>query len=207
MLERVIITLTGQQGSGKTTKMRQLVQHCRRALFVDPEGKWQPQHAGDVAVRSAEQLLDHLGAIGASDPRVPFRVIYRGDDAERMQDVAPSLAFAIRNCSLICDEWAWLCTAQRIPEYLARCIQFGRERFINVIGTTREPQEIHNMLFSQANLALVFRTQPGYGLDRLRKWYPEIAKKAPMFVLHEYGAYGDESIVELLGREGLARSR
>lgn len=204
MTERCIITITGQQGSGKTTKMRALVNRCRRALFVDPEGKWQAL-PGDVEVRSAEALLDHLGNIGATDPAVPFRVIYRGDDSERMAETAPMVAFGVRNMTLVIDELAWVCTAQRIPTYLHRCIQFGRERYINVVGTTREPQEVHNMLFSQANLVLIFRTQPGYGLDRLRRWYRELANEAPRLSLHEYRAYGDERISTLLGKEGLAR--
>lgn len=120
-MERVIITVTGQQGSGKTTKLRTMVERCRRALFVDPEGKWQTW-PGDVVVRSAPELLNYLGDVGASDPATPFRVVYRGDDADRMADVAPKLAFVIRNCSLVVDEWAWLCTASTIPEYLKRCI-------------------------------------------------------------------------------------
>lgn len=207
MLERVIITATGMQGSGKTTKVRELVARCRRALFVDPEGKWAPQLAGDVVVRGAGALTDYLAAIGATDPAIPFRVIYRGDDVKRMAHVGPSLAFGIRNLTLVCDEWAWLCRAQYITPYLERCIQFGRERFISMVGTTREPQEVHNMLFTQANLVLVFRTRPGYGLDRLRRWYPAIASEAPNLNLHEYRADGDESCVQLLGREGLARRR
>lgn len=206
-MERVIITITGQQGSGKTTKMRALVERCRRAIFVDPEGKWTPQHSSDVEVRSAEQLLDYLADVGATDPAIPFRVIYRGDDAERMQLVAPAIAFAVRNLALVCDEWAWLCTASAIPLYLKRLVQFGRERRISLIGTTREPQEVHNLLFSQANLVLLFRTNPGLGLDRLRKWYPAEASEAPRLTLHEYRAYGDERIVKLLGTEGLAQKK
>lgn len=206
-MERVIVTITGRQGSGKTSKLKPLVAACRRALFVDPESKWEPQRASDVIVRSGTALLDYLGRIGASDPAVPFRVIYRGDDADRMGEIAPRLAFAIRNLSLVIDELAWLCTAQRIPEYLKRCIQFGRERYINLIGTTRQPQEIPNMFFDQADLVLIFQTRPGLGLDRLRRWYPAEAMEAPRLQLHEYRAYGDEAVTRLLGTEGLARAR
>ena len=205
-MERVIVTLTGMQGSGKTTKIRALVAPCRRAIFVDPEGKW-PLLPGDVAVRSGRQLTEYLGDVGATDPAVPFRVVYRGDDAKRMATVAPALAFAVRNLSLVVDEWAWLCSATDKPEYILKCIQFGRERYISMIGTTREPQEVPNMLFNQANVVFIFRTQPGYGLDRLRRWYGAAVSEASNLRLHEYRVYGDERDCALLGREGLARRR
>ncbi len=197
-----IITCTGKKGSGKTTKLRALVRPCRRALFVDPEAKW-PAEPGDVEARSAEQLMAIVGQLGASDPAVPFRIIYR-DDAERMKLVGPAVAFALKNCTLCVDEWAWLCSAQSCPTWLMRCIQFGRERRVNLVGTTRRPQEIHGMLFDQADLVLIFHTDPGLGLDRLRRWYPDAGNMAPGLSFHEYRAYGDERICELLGREGLA---
>jgi hypothetical protein len=206
-VERVIVTIVGKQGSGKTTKLKPLVARCRRALFVDPEGKWEPQQSGDVVVRSANALLDHLGNIGATDPAIPFRVIYRGEKAERMADVAGRVAFGVRNLSLVIDELAWMMSAQRVPEYLAYCVQFGRERYINLVGTTRQPQEIANMFFDQADVVFMFRTQPGLGLDRLKRWYPTQASELPNLKLHEYRAYGDERCAALLGHEGLARSR
>lgn len=200
-----IITCTGKKGSGKTTKLRALVRSCRRALFADPEAKW-PLEPGDVEVRGAEQLVAYLGALGATDPAVPFRVVYR-DDAERMKLAAPAIAYALKNCTLCVDEWAWLCTAQSCPVWLMRCLQFGRERRVNLVGTTRRPQEITGMLFDQADLVLIFHTDPGLGLDRLRRWYPDLGEQAPRLTFHQYLPFGDESICQLLGREGLALPR
>jgi hypothetical protein len=197
-----IITLTGQTGSGKTTKVRALVEPCRRALIVDPEGKW-PLGAGDTLALGGGALLDQLGALGASDPAVPFRVVYR-DDAERMQLAAFAVAFAVRNLTLVVDEYAWLCTAWDLPTWFKRVLQFGRERRINLVGTTREPQEVHDMLFSQAGLRLFFHTDPGNGLDRIRRRYPALANELPTLALHAYRAHGDEGVIAYLGREGLA---
>lgn len=197
-----IITVTGKKGSGKTTWLRAQVQRCRRALIADPEGKW-PCDGRDVIVNSADELLAHLGALGATDPAVRFRVVYR-DDIARMVVVAPALAFALKNCTLVCDEWAWFCTAQHCPKWLMRLIQFGRERRVNLVGTTRRPQEVSSMLFDQADLVLIFRTEPGLGLDRMVRWYGDLAKTAPSLAFHEFRTYGDIRVTQLLGCEGLA---
>lgn len=207
MLERAIITVTGMQGSGKTTWLKPHVARCRRAIFADPEGKWSAQHPGDVFVDTAEQLLDYLGAIGASDPAVPFRVIYRREHFERMRDAAPKIAFALRNLTLVLEELTWFSSASVISPELEQIIQVGRERFINLIGTTQRPQRIHGSFFDQANLVCIFRTQPGPAMQRLKRDYPDAASEAPNLRLHECRTFGDASVVQLLGREGLARSR
>lgn len=203
-----IVTATGMKGSGKTTWIRAAVQRCRRAIFCDPEGKWIPQFGTDVVVNSGAELRQYIGDVGATDPRVTFRVVYRDDADPRkpspMGINAPALAFAIRNCTLVIDEYAWLMTPNSMPPYLRRIIQFGRERRVNLAGTTREPQEVHDFVFSQADLLLIFHTEEGNGLDRLRRRYRTLADVAPGLKNHEYRARGDESICQLFGREGLA---
>lgn len=197
-----IVTATGMKGSGKTTKVRALVQPCRRAIFADPEGKWLPR-PGDAVVYGSAQLREYIGDVGATDPRVPFGVVYR-DDADMMGTTAPAIAFTIRNVTLCTDEYAWFMKPQYIPPYYKRIIQFGRERRVNLVGTTREPQEVHDLLFSQADLLLIFHTEEGNGLDRLRRRYRALAEMAPRLRNHEYQARGDERIAQLFGREGLA---
>lgn len=197
-----IITATGMKGSGKTTKVRALVAPCRRAIFADPEGKWIPR-PGDVVAQGSAQLLEAAGDLAITDPRAPFGIVYR-DDAEVMATAAPALAFGTRNCTLVVDEYAWLMTPHNIPIYLKRICQFGRERRVNLVGTTREPQEVHDLVFSQADLLLIFHTEEGNGLDRLRRRYRDLANMAPSLRIHEYRARGDERIAQLLGREGLA---
>jgi hypothetical protein len=201
-VRNLILTATGKKGYGKTTLVRALVEPCRRAIFADPEGKW-PARPGDVEVRHAVELLDYLADIGAADPAVPFRAIYR-DDADVMGRTVPALAFGVRNLTLVIDELAWLCTPWELPAYLRRLLQFGRERRVNLVGTTREPQEVHDLFFSQADLVMLFHTDPGNGLDRLRRRYPELASKLASFDIGQYHAYGDPGALALLGREGLA---
>jgi hypothetical protein len=203
-VRNAVIVATGRKGSGKTTMVRALVANCRRAIFADPEAKW-PLRPGDVEARGESELRAALDDVGAADPGQPFGIVYR-DDAEAMKVAAPAWAFGFKNLTLVVDELAWLCTPWSLPVYLKRLLQFGRERRVNVVGTTRVPQEIHDLFFSSADWLLVFHTDPGNGLDRLRVRYPGLAAAAPRLGPFQYLSYRsdpDFRADDLLGREGL----
>jgi hypothetical protein len=205
---RALVVMVGKAGSGKTTLLRSYAAGCRRALIADPEQDWQ-LGPGDELIESAAELLDRVQSLGAVDPAVPFRLVYR-DDADRMAVAAPAVAFAVRNLTLVYDELVWLCHAHYLPDWFRRVLQVGRKRRINLIGTTREPQEIHDMVLSQANLVQFFRVDPGNGLDRIRRRYPQLADELPQLPPYEpgrqlrdcYRTWGDESVLRWLGSEG-----
>lgn len=202
MIDGKIMLCLGLRGYGKTTKVRELVAPCRRLLVADPEAKWEPQTPEDRIVTGHEALLSALRDAGAADPAQPFRIIYR-DIAPVMRVAAPGAAFAYRHLTLAWDELAWACTAHQLPEPMARLIQFGRERAVNIVGTTREPAEIHNLLRSQAELIYFFRTNPGRGLQWLRSYFPLQAEGVTELERGEFRTFGDLQSVAQLGREGL----
>jgi hypothetical protein len=205
-VENAIVGCLGKKGWGKTTWLKHHAQRCRRAIFADPERKWPvlPQR-GDVAVRGGEALLNYLFGIGASDPAIPFRVVY-WDDFEPMQYYAAGAALLIRNCTLVVDEISWLSKRTWLPQQLARIPQFGREPRVNLLYTSRQVQEVNDMLLGQADLLVVFHTERGKGLQHLADYVPpEIVNEAPLLKLHEFRTRGDRRIVQLLGAEGLAR--
>lgn len=204
---RALIGALGKAGTGKTTRVRQLAAPCRRLLIADPEGSWEDPDA--IVVEGARALFQALRATGALEPARPFRILYR-DDAERMAAAAPAAVFATRQCTLLVDELAWLCTPQWAPPELRAIVQFGRARRINILYTTREPQEIHNLFLTQANRLYFFRIERGNGLTRVKRDWPDLAARLPG--LREFPApgrpaefctYGNPAIEKLLGREGL----
>lgn len=215
MIDGVIILAVGLRGSGKTSQIRRLTGYAspagpalctpRRLIVCDPEKRWAPE-AADLVVEGAGALVAALEAAGARDPRRAFRLIYH-DDAESMQLAGPGAAYAYRHLTLAIDELVWLCHAHHLPKYLKLIVQVGRERGINLLGTTREPQEVHDLLFSQALLVYFFHTEPGNGLDRIRRRYPRIAGDLESLAAHQYRTHstGSESeVLAFIGREGLA---
>lgn len=208
MNEAAIVLAVGRRGSGKTTAIRELAAKARRALIVDPEKKW-PLDAGDHVCEGGAQLLAHLAAIDAGDPAVPFRIVYRDNEVESVMATAgPGAALTYRNLTLVIDELAQFSHASYCPPYLRKILAFGRERRVNLIGTTREPQEIFNLFFSQADVVLFYHVEPGIGLDRIRRYYgKELAARLPQLEEYQRETYvpyvGGERILALIGREGL----
>lgn len=201
MSDNAIVLAVGKKGSGKTYRLQQLAKRCRRAIIADPEGKW-PTRRGDGVVTSGLDLVAWLRECGAADPRTKFRVIYR-DTADRMALAAPGAAFAIRNLTLVFDELAWITPRAQAPEYLRWLVQFGRERRINLLATTREPQEIPDLIFSQVDLAYFFAMQPGNGLDRVRRRYgADFAESLVALAPRQSRTYGNVEVERLFGREG-----
>lgn len=198
-VQNAILICTGKKGSGKTTLIRKLEVKCRRSLVCDPEAKWPPARA--KVIYGARELLKYARAHQLQDPARPFRIIYR-DDVDAMQLAGPGLAFVLRRCTLTIDELAWLCNSRQLPTYLRRILQFGRERQINLMGTTREPQEVHDLLFSQADEVVFFRTDPGNGLDRIRRRYGPLADELPGLASFKSRTYGSLDATAFFGREG-----
>lgn len=200
MSHRALVVMVGKAGSGKTTLLRRYTAACRRALIADPEHDWALQN-GDELVTSPAALFHRLRELDATDPAVGFRIVYR-DDADRLAVAAPAAALAVRNLTFVYDELVWLCHAHYLPADFRRVLQVGRKRRINLIGTTREPQEIHDLILSMANLIHFFRVDPGNGLDRIRRRYPELALELPALEGHAYRTWGDAAVVRFLGKEG-----
>lgn len=200
-----IIIAVGKKGSGKTYRIRQLARPCRRALILDPEAKWKLA-PGDVEVWGGRHLVHVIGpgaAGGLCNPSRRFRIVYRDRDLELMKLAGPGAAFALRNVTVVLDELAWFCTPRHFPERLRWLIQFGRERQINVLGTAREPHEIHNTILSAADWLLLFRVDPGNGLDLLRRRYGSLVENLSDLPKRKFRTYGNPKIAQLLGREGV----
>lgn len=202
-----IITVAGMRGSGKTTLLRRLVEPCRRLLVADSEGKWDPDDRSRVVTSPAE-LHAALEDTNAMDGASPFRIVYR-DRQEVLQVAGPGAAYVLRRCTLVLDEEAHFSNPNGMCKYLDAIVGMGREREVNVLGTTREPQEVHDRLFSQADLVYFFHFEPGNGLDRIRRRFPKLADELPTLARFEsrlhVGAMGlsEKEVLARLGQEGL----
>lgn len=191
------------KGAGKSVAIKKLVKVCRRRLILDTERTWRAG-SGDRVIEGCRELLDVARRCRLGDPAVPFSIVYRELDNQIMATAGCGLAYVLRNVTLVIDELAWLCTARYMPARLSWIPQFGRDRCINLVGTTREPGEIHNLLLSQADYRIFFHMEPGAGLDRIaRQFGRDFAGEVANLRGHKSLSYGNLARLQLLGREGL----
>lgn len=208
MSVRALIGALGKAGTGKSSKLRALAAPCRRLLVADADGGW-PVGRGEQLVEGAGALFRAMRQIHHTSATAPFRLVYR-DEADRMAWAAPMAVFAARDCTLLVDELAWLCTPSYAPPPLKQIVQFGRVRRLNILFTTRDPQEIFNAFLSQANRLYFFRIEPGNGLTRVKRDWPQYVARLPQLrefpgpgAPAEFVAHGDPAVERLLGREGV----
>jgi len=201
-----IITFAGMRGSGKTTKLTDLVAESRRLLVADPEGKYEPGPHDELVIGSA-QLRRVIEERQLLDRHSEFRIVYR-DLEPVIRLTAPGVAFALRHCTVVLEELACFCKPNLLPEPLDNLIVHGRVREVNVLGTTREPQEVHDRMFSQADLVYFFHFEPGNGLDRIRRRYKDLAEKLPQLGRFEFAlrvqamGLSEEVVLRKLSSEG-----
>lgn len=190
------------KGAGKSTAVRKLVAGCRRRLVLDTERSWRLERR-DLVVEGSRDLIEIARSDRLGDPSNAFHLVYRERDTDVMGVAGPGLAYALGNVTLVIDELGWLCNPHTIPTRLKWIPQYGRDRGVNLVGTTREPGEIHNMLLSQADCRLFFHMEPGAGLDRIaRNFGRDFATRVANLTGHKRLWYGNRDRLELLGREG-----
>lgn len=205
---RALMVYVGMSGAGKTTLLQKHSAKARRAIIADHDGMW-PLQPGDQVLSSGRDLVTALRRINAWDPKVPFRFVVQ-DRIEALGAACCGGAYAVHNCTLILDEVAKFCTPSSILPELNDCIQYGRKRRINLLATTRVVQELNDTLFSQSTTRFFFHQEPGLGLERIRKQYPQLAEDLPGLPAAapplKFVVSGNIGFAKLIGQEGVALS-
>lgn len=198
-----VAVFLGQTGCGKTYKLtHEFTDVARRLIVADPESKF-PVRRTDTVLWKAVDLVDYLREAQAADPATAFRVILRDEDPERMCDATCGSALAVRNVTLCLDEIVWFCSNRKAPKRLLKVVQVGRDRRVNVVLTTREPQEIPGILLGQASIRYIGHMDPGTGRERTSKLYRLPELEIESLGLGEFRTFGEVETTYWFGREGL----
>ena len=156
--------IVGKKGSGKSTLGRNIFKSNKRTVAVDTEHDFE---AG-VVIQDPGQLPAWWNKVyGLAD----FKMVYRP-----MDDLAVDQFFHFWNrpqvgqATLVIDEVdKWSNPHQTAPG-LAKLLNYGRHRAINLVGIARRPANVSKTWTANADWIAAFQTTDLIDLDYLSKW-------------------------------------
>lgn len=156
---RYVIGVLGMTGYGKTEFVKSLLPRINRYIVFDP----QHEYPG-LVLDSAAAVGRHVAECGM----LPFSIAYRPrSDADAAAFFR--LAAAIRFYTLILEEAEEVANTNRIDEYVARIVSYGRHDAISLIWVSRQPKELSAKLRRQSETVVSFRLSDPLDLEWCRK--------------------------------------
>lgn len=187
-MQRDVILISGQTGTGKTTLARRMFGETPRAFLADAGFEEFPaRYFGEYP-----SLVQHLSAIGAfSDFRssslrlshVPFRVAYtpRLNEHALIFDTAVELG----NLTLFLEEADRFADPGQLPEY-DEVITRGRHYGISIVAISTHPYGLPKELRRQATRIIAFHQDEPSDLDYLADRIGEAAYTLPQLPRFSY---------------------
>ncbi len=174
--------LLGKRGSGKSTKLSQILSEYKRFVLYDTlvEGAY----AEYTHVHTYRELCDIL-----IQNKPIFQIAYRSleEDVTQEEDfercckavmACRNLTFAVEEVDLFCKSW-------KMPLPFEHMISIGRHREISVIAVSRRPASIHPLIRSQASTVITFRQTEPRDIDWLEQVIGDAATKVPKLRQYE----------------------
>ena len=157
-IQNRIVGIIGRKGSGKSTKLRELLRHCARWVSFDP--------MSDHAALAGGNVFETIPALARflrwSREQSAFAGVYvpQGDPAEEIEEAA-SLVYARGNLCFVCEEVPLYTQACYIPPLFCRLIRTGRHRHVDVGWTAQRAAEVPKTLTSLTDVWVLFsQTEP-----------------------------------------------
>ena len=168
MRER-IVAIIGSTGSGKTTKLAELIRQQQRLIIVDPTCD---ESLERLAVPAAN--MDEAERLTRSPQ---FHIRWSGQRNPVTFDGLCWLALQRGNCLLAVDEIHLYVkkTSLGIPKYFQECCLIGRHSGVAIIVTSQRPALTHNDYLSQVQKWFVFQIRYPEDSDALKKLIPNVA--------------------------------
>jgi ABC-type dipeptide/oligopeptide/nickel transport system ATPase component len=161
MKDKKITLAIGKSGSGKSYLVHKLIQGKRRLIIFDTMA----EYTEGVVFDDKRKFLEYWKHCA----RKSFRLIYQPlDDPEEEIDDIAELVYHLGNVTFVIEEVTAYTRPNQISRQLAHCIQRGRHKNIELIGTTQRPYGLHRLLTSQCRDIYVFNTNEPRDRDYLR---------------------------------------
>jgi hypothetical protein len=156
-----VIAIFGRRGTGKTTKLRELMRRAPRLFVFDHMAEFQTEPGAEVHYELAAAILRLKRSSSGGLARVVFTPA--SQVTPELFDLACRVPFAIHGLTFVVDEIDSLAGSVNppAPESFRRLIHFGRHIGCATIVASRRPADVPRLLSSQATRVICFaQTEP-----------------------------------------------
>ena len=177
-----IVGVVGRKGSGKSTKMREILERCRRLFVMDPMGEhsWIPNRFSDV--RQAYQFLGW-----ASTQQYCAGALIPQRSLEKEFAVLAELVYLSGNLTFGVEEVPMFCQPSYLPPQFDRIVRLGRHRKINLVWTAQRMAEVARRLTAATDVFVLFAHTEPRDLDAIaERCGSEVAKQLAALPVHGY---------------------
>lgn len=148
-----ITVILGKKGYGKTSYLIAVTDELERAIFFDYNREYQK----GLIVDNPRALIEQLRV-----NKKFFRLIYRPSPAYTIEThfkYFSEICFAVKNCTVICEEVDLVSAAGKMPWGLKQIINYGRHKAINLYALSRRAHAIPRDLTANADAIVTFCQQ------------------------------------------------
>jgi hypothetical protein len=184
-IQNCIVGFSGRKGSGKSTALRRMLEHCSRFFFWDLNGEhsWVPNKFGRMS--DVEQFLAWAGTqktfAGAYLPSCEIPQFF---------DRLCGLVYSHGRMTFAVEEAPEICSAASLSDAFGMVVRRGRHRRLNLAWTCQRLAETSITLRSQTDFFLIGSQAEPRDLDALAERCGQAAaEKAAGLGLHGFLAW------------------
>lgn len=181
-VQNKIVGVVGRKGSGKSTKMREILERCPCLFLMDTMGEhsWIPNRFSDL--RQAYRFLSWASAqkyfAGAL---IPLRSL------EKEFVLLADLVYLAGNLTFGVEEAPMFCQPSYLPPQFDRIVRLGRHRKINLVWTAQRMAEVARRLTAATDAFVLFaHTEPRDLGAIAERCGSEVAEQVVALPIHGY---------------------
>ena len=150
-MKNEVILITGQRGSGKTTRIKELIDSFERAIIFDLLGEFTYYKT----TLNLQRFFSELTVIKSKN----FFTLnyYNPKNSEEDFEIVCKAINRLNDVVFVVDEIDYFCNAHMIPRDFDEIVKRGRHQELQLIVATRRPHEIPPIIRSQISRLITFR--------------------------------------------------